>query len=189
MFLTSDRWQGSLSGGQNQLLTSRMRAVLMIQQRFKKGKGAKGEEASSDEEDEDSDKEGDDVDPDEFMDIDFETSSNRLDLAARGGLGIAREKATEGIANGMVRINGLRGNKTDPVDELDIIEFIKGRNQENPDKLDVIRCQVMHVPDTGTSKGRIKLKFRRWRRMTIDNYKEDPYEGVVMTPQDEHIKS
>ena len=159
------------------------------QQRFKKGKGkaAKGEQEDqeSDDEDEGSDAEVDPLDLPEYHDFDAHVMGLRLDIVAKTVLPISREKATELINAGLVRLNGRTAGKADAVTELDVLDLIRGRNREDPKKIDVVRAEITSVADIATTKGRIRIRGRRWRVQAIENYKEEPYEGLIESAGDD----
>jgi hypothetical protein len=156
--------------------------------RYKKGKGGKGgkreqEEESEDEDEDKAEGDDDDDDPSKSNEVTVEMNSMRLDTVLKMGGKVPRAKVEEAFYNSTLRLNGEKvGKKSVLVGEGDVIDLIKGRNAENQDFLDVVRVEVVSVPDFGTGKGRIRPTVRRSKKMTIENYSIDPFEANTIAP-------
>ena len=153
----------------------------MLQQRFKKKK-AVSKEQDERTDNEDNEEEDEDKDPEiDWLTVEKEIAGLQLDLMTRGFFHMTRERAMTMISDGLVRLNGVRALKTEIVRELDLIELIRGRNLENPDMLDISRAEITDIPDLCSLNGRYKIKARVWKFLTVENYKEEPYEGHVQS--------
>ena len=62
----------------------------------------------------------------------------------------------------------------------DVLDYIHGRDPENPDMLTIDRVEVLSVPDIGLNSGKMKVKVRRFRNLQISNYPKDPYDGPAV---------
>jgi hypothetical protein len=166
--------------------------VLKDQKRFKKGRGRKEptqEETSDNEDEDDEDREENQEVIGGVQDRVVDVASLRLDAVIKGASRWPRNKIDDLFFDKRIRINGERpGKKADNVSLEDEIDLIKGKNRDNPDFLDVYRFIVLDVPDISSSTGRIKLKVRIFSKLTIDNYEKDPYEGSMITPEEEPIR-
>ena len=165
------------------LLQSGQHVPVLLQSRFKKGKGkaaSEDQEEKSDDEDEE-EEEVEERFAEDWKDFDLPVINSRLDIVSKAALPVTRDQAVVLIANGLIRLNGRTAKKTDLVSDLDVLDLIRGRNKESPDKLDVVRAEIFAMSDHTTSKGRTKVKGRRWAQQTIDNYKEEPYEGQQLS--------
>lgn len=103
----------------------------------------------------------------------MKVKSVRLDGVLKAALAIARARVEEAFYEGRLRINGKKpAKKSDTVQSGDELDFIKGADLLNKDFLSVSRIEVIDVMDTSTGAA---VKCRRTRSLTIDNYKEHPY--------------
>jgi hypothetical protein len=152
---------------------------------MKKGSKQKKEESSDEESDEEISATAED-DPDfidgkaiGFTDFNTTVTSLRLDTIAKVGLGIARAKADEAFYGNLLRVNGERpSKKSSELTENDELDIIRGLNADNPDMIDVTRVAIKKIEDKMSSTGRIKIKLRKFLRLTIPNYSNDPYDGL-----------
>ncbi len=165
--------------------------LISIQKRFKKmKKGSKQrKEESSDEESDEEMSAIAEEDPDfidgkaiGFIDSNTTVTSLRLDTIAKVGLGIPRAKADEAFYGNLLRVNGERPSKKSlELTENDELDLIRGLNADNPDMIDVTRVAIKQIEDKMSSAGRIKIKLRRFLRLTIPNYSNDPYDGLSIS--------
>lgn len=165
----------------------RAHVPVMLQQRFKKKKAASNEEEAKESDDEESDEEKDPAIGYETVEV--KVASLQADLVARGLFKMTRERAMHLISEGLIRLNDRKTIKNDLVTEFDTLDYIRGRNKENPDLLDIARAQVVYVPDISSTMGRSKIKAHIWRFITIENYKEEPYTGHVQSTQGDEEES
>lgn len=97
----------------------------------------------------------------------------RLDGVLKSALAIARAKVEEAFYEGRLRINGkMPAKKSDTIQSGDELDFIKGADVLNKDFLSVSRIEVLDITPTSTGTA---VKCRRTRTLTIDNYKEYPF--------------
>ena len=191
--LVRNEWQKSRTISTSQeikLFPTKLEDSFLEQRRYKKGKkGGKREarEESSDEEsdDEEKDKEEDfdliDGKAIGFRDKNITIVSLRLDNVLKSGLNLARNRVEESFYNNLIRVNGQRvSKKSTEVSEDDEIDLIKGLNEENTDLLDVARVVIKKIEDKMSSKDRIQAKLRIFRSLTIENYPNDPYDGLAI---------
>lgn len=160
----------------------------MLQQRFKKKKAGKKEddEKSSDEEDSDDEQKDPEID---YIKEEKEVAGLQLDIIARGMFRISRERAITACNDGLVRVNGRKAGKTEQVNEFDVVDLIRGWNQENPDLIDISRGEVIDIPDIASTMGRYKIKWHVWKFRTIENYKEEPYDGILLSKGESEKRS
>lgn len=163
-----------------------------IQKRFKKKKQQKPEQPEpSDDEEEDEEKDEDDADDQVvevgYMDKEININANRFVAILKAGLNTNKQSIEQAFFDGRVRVNGyLLTKKSEMGSKGDVIDIIKGRNKENNDFLDISRVEILTLPDIGTNTGRIKMKVRIFRRLTVENYTEDPYEGQAVYIDDKN---
>jgi len=162
-----------------------------IQKRFKKGKKGskqqKKEESSDEESDEELSQSAED-DPDlidgkaiGFSDLNTTVTSLRLDNIAKAGLNIPRAKVDEVFYANLLRVNGERvAKKSTELVENDVVDYIKGLNAENTDLIDVTRVILKSIEDKMSTSGRIKVKLRKFLKLTIPNYQNEPYDGLTI---------
>jgi len=162
-----------------------------IQKRFKKGKKGskqqKKEESSDEESDEELDKSAED-DPDlidgkaiDFNDINTTVTSMRLDNIAKAGFNIPRAKVDEVFYANLLRVNGERvAKKSAELVENDVVEYIRGLNADNTDLIDITRVVVKSIEDKMSTSGRIKIKLRKFLKLTVPNYPNEPYDGLTI---------
>lgn len=139
-----------------------------------------------DDEDDEDDSDADvDVD-DEVVDIGFtdrviDVNANRFDVILKTAAHVTRASVDQAFFENRIRVNGYcLTKKSEMASEGDVIDLIKGRNMENSDNLDVSRVEIVKLSDIGTNTGRIKMKVRAFKKLTIENYTEDPYEGSLI---------
>lgn len=176
------------SPSQGDLLT-RCRNVTLtdgsIQKRFKKKKASKVDrrEDSDDEDDDDGDlgEVDDDLTGLGYEDRVININANRFDVIFKAGSHSTRAAVDQAFFDNLFRVNGYcLTKKSEMASEGDVIDLIRGRNADNNNHLDVTRVEVLNVPDIGTNTGRLKMKIRHFKRLTIENYTEDPYEGSII---------
>jgi ribosomal 50S subunit-recycling heat shock protein len=169
------------------LIMCRTSAPVMMHQRYKKKKAAAGKEQDdkSDDEDSDTDEGGDEQYERDWDEVDTIVAGSQIDLIIRSVFNMSREKAIVMCNEGLVRLNGRTAVKTDNVSDFDVIDIIIGRDPEDPDKLRVRRGEITHISDIAATRGRNKLKAKRWKLLTIENYPEDRYEGVLLYKEEE----
>lgn len=163
-----------------------------MQQRFKK-RGYKGSkprplpQADDDESgsDSDADAKADSLDDEVvgtgFKDVVVNVNSLRVDTVLKSATKWSRTKIEEIFYDSRVRVNGVRlAKKSEEVVEGDEIDLIHGRNEQNPDFLDVLRLEIKEVPDKANKKLRLDLKIRKYLNLTVENYASDPYDGTLI---------
>lgn len=116
------------------------------------------------EHDEDGDEPGKD-----YKDIVASIGSMRLDNVLKAGLGISKNKIEVAFYDSKLRLNGIKVLKKSLSVKLgDEADVIIGKNSKNDEFLDVSRVVIRGVIETE----RTKVKLRRYKRLTIQNYPE-----------------
>lgn len=155
--------------------------------RRSKDKAQDKDDKSDDEDDGDDDDDDDDeIVPVDYVDLDIETGSLRLDTVMKTALPIQRKRIEEVHAEDKIRVNGERVQKRAmEVGEGDVIDLIYGRSRQNSKLLEVKRVKLLSVPEYKTAKDRVKFKIRRWPNLTIENYSIHPFESMVVREEEE----
>lgn len=82
----------------------------------------------------------------------------------------------------MIRVNGERvAKKSYEVRKGDQIDLIRGFNMQNNNQLDINRIDIVNLDDKAASSGRYRITYRKTNKLTIDNYKEEPYDGTLIS--------
>lgn len=157
-----------------------------IHKRFKKTK-SRGKNINADDNEEDGEDDDDDDDAGEENPLLVEDSINadadgaevatldvgslRLDAFGKHGLGMSRAKIEEAIYKGDIYVNGERPRKKScDLKEGDEVDFVKGRNAEDHTMIDIRRVQIVKVPDKTSEFGRMKVKVKKWQKLTVSDY-------------------
>ena len=140
------------------------------------GKHVREEESGSEDEEEYVEKK-DDVVGTGFADGTVACNTLRIDAVAKTAMNLARHTIEEAFMEGRLRLNGCRiTRKSEWVNETDYFDLIKGRNRDNMDNLDVHRVEIRSIPEISET-GKIKIRIRRYKNLTIPNYTADPWMG------------
>ncbi|XP_033095318.1 uncharacterized protein LOC117099906 [Anneissia japonica] len=128
------------------------------------------EEDSDDSEYFDTDDDNEDVDalPKGWKDLVQVVPSLRLDTVLSAGLGIARKKVEDAFLSNKLRVNNEKiSKKSKMVKAGDVLDIIR----DGEDKKDgtVMRVIVLKIATEKTSKDRIRVKLRRWKKLDLKN--------------------
>lgn len=150
----------------------------------KKGKSNDPRQSKEDSDDEDSDDELEDIEVVKggYTESTAVVASLRLDVVLKTVTTFGRNKVEVAFYEGRIRVNGEKPPKKGmELAVADTIDLILGRNADNDENLDVSRVEIADVPDIASQTGRLKLKVRKYKKLTIANYEKDPYDGAVIS--------
>ncbi|KAJ0177858.1 hypothetical protein K1T71_006731 [Dendrolimus kikuchii] len=108
--------------------------------------------------------------------VKFNTTSMRMDIILKSGLGIARNKIETLFYESKIRINGTKVLKKSTAvkigDEVDIIKMV---SPKNPNHLYVARVEILGITP---SEDNISVTARRFKNLLIENYNSDPHKAA-----------
>jgi len=152
------------------LCSNFIRSLSVSEPLLKKGKRiAASEEEEEVEEEKGATEEGG---PKDYQDVTILVQSNRLDNVIKDAAVMQRGKVEDVFYNGKVRVNSvLPPKKSVEVRENDVIDVILRPNAQNDKFTDVYRFIIQSIQSETTHRGRIAMKIRRWKQLTVDEYK------------------